>query len=116
VQGRSPEDAERILADARALEAAGVEMIVLECIPADLGRRISEALVIPTIGIGAGPACDGQVLVSYDLLGLTPGRRPRFSHDFLSEQPPGKGIADAIHAYVRAVREGRFPGPEHSFE
>ncbi len=116
VQGRSSEDAERILADARALEAAGVEMIVLECIPAALGRRISESLAIPTIGIGAGPDCDGQVLVSYDLLGLTPGRRPRFSHDFLSEQPPGRGIADAIHAYVLAVREGRFPGPEHSFE
>ncbi len=115
VQGRTQEDAERILNDARALERAGVEMIVLECIPAALGQRISEALAIPTIGIGAGPDCDGQVLVSYDLLGLTPGRRPRFSHDFLSEQPAGKSITDAIRAYVDAVREGRFPGPEHGF-
>ncbi len=116
VQGRTPEAAERILADARALEQAGVEMIVLECIPSALGRRISEALTIPTIGIGAGPGCDGQVLVSYDLLGLTPGKRPRFAHDFLSEQPVGRGIADAIHAWVLAVREGRFPGPEHGFD
>ena len=116
VQGRAPEDAERILNDALALERAGVEMIVLECIPSALGARISAALAIPTIGIGAGPDCDGQVLVSYDLLGLTPGRKPRFAHDFLAEQPAGKGIGEAIAAYVDAVRAGRFPGPEHGFD
>ena len=115
VQGREQAAADKMLADARALEDAGAKMIVLECIPAALGKRISEALRIPTIGIGAGPDCDGQVLVVYDLLGLTPGKRPKFSKDFLSEMEKGKGITEAIRAYVEAVKSGEFPAPEHSF-
>ncbi|VAX12156.1 3-methyl-2-oxobutanoate hydroxymethyltransferase [hydrothermal vent metagenome] len=116
VQGREQAAADKMLADARALEAAGASMMVLECIPSSLGKRISEAVTVPTIGIGAGPDCDGQVLVLYDLLGLTPGKRPKFSKDFLSEMPAGKGITAAIRAYVDAVKSGVFPAPEHGFK
>ncbi len=116
VQGREQAAADKMVADARALEDAGVSMVVLECIPSALGKRISEALSIPTIGIGAGPDCDGQVLVLYDLLGLTPGKRPKFSKDFLAETGKGKGITAAIRAYVEAVKSGEFPGPEHGFQ
>jgi 3-methyl-2-oxobutanoate hydroxymethyltransferase len=87
-------------------------LLVLECVPAALARRITAELVIPTIGIGAGVDCDGQVLVIYDMLGITPGKRPRFSRDFLA----GAGsVCDAIKAYAKAVRNGSFPAPEHSF-
>ncbi len=116
VQGREQVAADKMLADAHALEDAGASMMVLECIPSTLGKRISEAVSIPTIGIGAGSDCDGQVLVLYDLLGLTPGKRPKFSKDFLSEMPAGKGITEAIHAYVEAVKSGTFPAPEHGFK
>ena len=116
VQGREQAAADKMVADARALEAAGASMMVLECIPSTLGKRISEAVGIPTIGIGAGPDCDGQVLVLYDLLGLTPGKRPKFSKDFLSELPEGKGITDAVRAYVEAVKSGEFPALEHGFK
>jgi 3-methyl-2-oxobutanoate hydroxymethyltransferase len=116
VQGREADAAERMLADARGLQDAGAEMIVLECIPAKLAARISAAIDIPTIGIGAGVQCDGQVLVIYDLLGLTPGKRPRFARDFLSPLPAGKGITDAIATYVQDVKAGRFPDAAHSFE
>ena len=116
VQGREQAAADKMVADARALEVAGASMMVLECIPSTLGKRISEAVGIPTIGIGAGPDCDGQVLVLYDLLGLTPGKRPKFSKDFLSELPEGKGITDAVRAYVEAVKSGEFPALEHSFK
>jgi 3-methyl-2-oxobutanoate hydroxymethyltransferase len=112
VQGRDAAGAEAVLADARALESAGAGMLVIECVPAGLAARVSAAVTIPTIGIGAGPACDGQVLVLYDMLGITPGRRPRFVRDFLT----GAGsISAAIAAYVRAVRDGSFPGPEHCY-
>jgi 3-methyl-2-oxobutanoate hydroxymethyltransferase len=116
VQGREADAAERMLADARGLQEAGAEMIVLECIPAKLAARISAAIDIPTIGIGAGAQCDGQVLVIYDLLGLTPGKRPRFARDFLSGLPTGKGVTDAIATYVQDVKAGRFPDAAHSFE
>ncbi len=116
VQGREQAAADKMVADARALEEAGASMMVLECIPSALGKRISEAVTIPTIGIGAGPDCDGQVLVLYDLLGLTPGKRPRFSKDFLGEMPAGKGITEAVRAYVEAVKTGKFPAPEHGFK
>ncbi len=116
VQGREAAAAERMLADARGLQDAGAEMIVLECIPAKLAARISAAIDIPTIGIGAGAQCDGQVLVLYDLLGLTPGKRPRFARDFLSDLPAGKGVTDAIVTYVQDVKAGRFPDAAHSFE
>jgi 3-methyl-2-oxobutanoate hydroxymethyltransferase len=85
---------------------------VLECIPSDLARQVSANLHIPTIGIGAGPHCDGQVLVLYDLLGITPGKRPRFTHNFLED---ADDIPQALRAFVDAVRAGEFPRPEHSF-
>jgi 3-methyl-2-oxobutanoate hydroxymethyltransferase len=115
VQGREQAAAEQMLQDARGLQQAGAEIIVLECIPAGLAKRISAAIDIPTIGIGAGPDCDGQVLVIYDLLGLTPGKPPRFVKDFLVGLPAGKGITAAIQTYVTAVKNGDFPDEQHSF-
>lgn len=113
VQGRSEEAAEKLLADAGAVEAAGARLLVLEGVPGALAQRITAAATVPVIGIGAGPHCDGQVLVSHDLLGLTPGRRPSFSKDFLA----GRGsVAEAIAAYVQDVRSGAFPAPEHTFD
>ncbi|MGN6092157.1 MAG: 3-methyl-2-oxobutanoate hydroxymethyltransferase [Luteibacter jiangsuensis] len=112
VQGKTEEAAMRLLEDARAVEAAGADLLVLECVPAALAARITSELSIPTIGIGAGVDCDGQVLVVYDLLGLTPGKRPRFSKDFLAGRD---SIQAAIAAFAGDVREKRFPGPEHSF-
>lgn len=112
VQGRDPQAARQIEADAQALQTAGVAAIVLECIPAVLAARITAALEIPTIGIGAGADCDGQVLVLYDMLGITAGRRPSFSEDFLRDAPD---VASAIRRYVQAVRQGRFPTQAHSF-
>lgn len=112
IQGRESEDAEAMLADARAMEAAGADMLVLECVPRELARRISEAVSMPVIGIGAGPDTDGQVLVLYDMLGITQGKRPKFSRDFLS----GTGSVEAaVSDYVQQVRDGLFPADEHSF-
>ncbi len=112
VQGRGDAAAQRLKAEARAVEDAGADLLVLECVPAALAAEITLALRIPTIGIGAGAACDGQVLVVYDLLGITPGKRPRFSKDFLA----GAGsVGAAIADYVRAVRAGEFPAAEHSY-
>ncbi|WP_354671220.1 3-methyl-2-oxobutanoate hydroxymethyltransferase [Thiohalobacter sp. IOR34] len=113
VQGREPAAAQRMLEDARALQAAGADLLVLECIPSTLAGEIRRSLQIPVIGIGAGADCDGQVLVLYDILGITPGRRPRFSEDFLAATG---SVPAAIEAYVAAVRDGRFPGPGHSFD
>jgi 3-methyl-2-oxobutanoate hydroxymethyltransferase len=115
VQGREQAAAEQMLQDALGLQQAGAEIIVLECIPAGLAKRISAAVDIPTIGIGAGRDCDGQVLVVYDLLGLTPGKPPRFVKDFLAELPAGKGITAAIQAYVTALKCGDFPDEQHTF-
>lgn len=112
VQGREAEAAEEMLADAIRLQHAGADMLVLECVPAELAARVSQELTIPVIGIGAGKDCDGQVLVLYDMLGLTPGRRPRFSHDFLAETG---AIQAAIAKYVQAVKSGEFPGSEQQF-
>lgn len=112
VQGRDERAAQTMLEDAILLQEAGAGMLVLECIPAALAGEITAALSIPTIGIGAGPACDGQILVCYDMLGITPGNRPKFSKDFLAG---ADGVAGAVRRYVAEVREGRFPGPEHSF-
>jgi len=116
VQGREAQAAQKMLDDAAELQQAGAQMVVLECIPAPLAKRISEAITIPTIGIGAGVDCDGQVLVTYDLMGLTPGKRPRFSKDFVAELPAGKGISDAIVEFVSAVKQCRFPDEAHSFQ
>ena len=113
VQGREEAAGQRLLDDAVAVEAAGAEMLVLECVPSALARRISAAIRIPTIGIGAGPDCDGQVLVLHDLLGLASGhRRPRFVKDFLAE---GGSIVGAVQAFAAAVRDGSFPDAEHSY-
>lgn len=113
VQGRERAAADAMLADARALEQAGADLLLLECVPSTLARTITESLAIPVIGIGAGPHTDAQVLVLQDLLGITPGRPPRFARNFMTG---ADSIAGAVAAYVQAVQEGRFPGPEHSFE
>lgn len=110
-QGRERKAAEQLIKDAAALEAAGAGMLVLESIPAMLAAEVTSCLSIPTIGIGAGAACDGQVLVLQDLLGMT-AKPPRFAKDFMAG---AGGIAEAVRRYVQAVREGSFPGPEHTF-
>jgi 3-methyl-2-oxobutanoate hydroxymethyltransferase len=113
VQGRDAEAAAAMIEDARVMAAAGADLLLLECVPRGLAKAIAEAVEPPVIGIGAGPDVDGQVLVLHDMLGITPGKRPKFSHDFLA----GHGsVAAAVRAYVEAVRNGHFPGPEHSFE
>jgi 3-methyl-2-oxobutanoate hydroxymethyltransferase len=112
VQGKTEAAADKLFADAQAVEAAGADLLVLECVPSALAERITRALSIPVIGIGAGVACDGQVLVVYDMIGLTPGKRPKFSKDFLAGRD---SIPAAIQAYADDVRAGTFPGPEHSF-
>jgi 3-methyl-2-oxobutanoate hydroxymethyltransferase len=112
VQGREPEAAQRMLEDALALEAAGADLLLLECIPAALGRTIAAAVHVPVIGIGAGPDTDGQILVVYDVLDITPGRKPRFVRNFMSGSTSSQ---EAIARYVRAVKSGEYPGPEHAF-
>ena len=111
-QGRTAADAKRLLRDALALERAGCFALVLEAIPAQVAARISAALRIPAIGIGAGAACDGQVLVWHDLLGLTPGSLPRFVKQY---GDLGGVILDALKAYVADVRSGAFPEPQHTY-
>jgi len=114
VQGREQAAAGRLLEDARLVAEAGASLLVLECVPTALARRITEASEIPTIGIGAGPHCDGQVLVLHDLLGLDSGhRRPKFVKDFLAE---GGSVEGAVRAFAEAVRDGRFPDAAHSYE
>jgi 3-methyl-2-oxobutanoate hydroxymethyltransferase len=108
-QGRDPAAARTIRDDAMALEAAGAGLLVLECVPAALAGDIAQALAIPVIGIGAGAACDGQVLVLYDMLGVTPDRPPSFSRDFLGGRDDG--VAGAVGGYVAAVKARSFPGP-----
>ncbi|OBS09880.1 3-methyl-2-oxobutanoate hydroxymethyltransferase [Acidihalobacter prosperus] len=112
VQGRDAASAQALCEDARALEAAGAEMLLLECVPVSLAAEITEAAGIPVIGIGAGAACDGQILVLHDVLGITPGKPPRFARNFM---PGHERVGDALRAYVEAVRGGRFPAPEHGF-
>jgi 3-methyl-2-oxobutanoate hydroxymethyltransferase len=112
VQGRAEHDAERILKDAVALQKAGVQMLVLECVPAVLAEEISRALDVPVIGIGAGADTDGQVLVLYDMLGITPGQTPSFVRDFLASSG---SIAGALSDYVQAVKDKTFPAAEHTF-
>ncbi len=113
VQGRDEEGARRMVEDALALEQAGADVVLLECVPSAVGTEITRVLRVPVIGIGAGPDVDGQILVVYDILALTPGRKPRFAKDFISE---AADPAAAIAAYVAAVRDGSYPAPEHCFE
>lgn len=112
VQGREEAAQKKMIEQAHAVAAAGAEALVLECVPAKLAAQITQAIDIPTIGIGAGVDCDGQILVSYDLLGITPGKRVRFTKDFLIETG---SVHRAIERYAEDVRARRFPGPEHSF-
>ncbi|TAM16674.1 MAG: 3-methyl-2-oxobutanoate hydroxymethyltransferase [Rhodanobacter sp.] len=112
IQGREQEAADRVLAEALAVESAGADLLVLEGVPVALGERVTKAVKIPVIGIGAGPHCDGQVLVIQDMLGITRGKRPKFSKDFLIGHD---SVAAAIAAYVADVRSGAFPAPEHCF-
>ena len=111
-QGRTAEKARRLLADARALEAAGCFSLVLEAVPAPVAGRITHALSIPTIGIGAGADCDGQVLVWHDLLGLYEGRAARFVKRYAEA---GQVVREALEAYVSDVREHRFPEERHTY-
>ena len=112
VQGREGDAAELMLDNARRLEAAGADIVLLECIPAALGREISRALKVPVIGIGAGPDTDGQILVLYDILDITTGRKPRFVRNFMT----GAGSnQQALANYVQAVRSGEYPAAEHCF-
>ncbi|WP_456405286.1 3-methyl-2-oxobutanoate hydroxymethyltransferase [Thiolapillus sp.] len=113
VQGRDSHSAERILNDAHELQQAGAQMLVLECVPELLAREVSLALDIPVIGIGAGRGCDGQVLVLHDMLGITPGKAPVFSRNFMQD---ADSIEAAIQAYVDAVHSGEFPAEEHCFQ
>jgi len=112
VQGRDADDAAQILADAVALGVAGAFAVVLECIPSSLATRITAACPVPTIGIGAGPDVDGQVLVWHDLLGLTPGPHPRFVKAYADLRT---SISDAVNAFREDVASGAFPAPEHTY-
>ena len=112
IQGRGDAEAERLLADARALDAAGAALLVLELVPAALAERVTQAVGMPTIGIGAGSGVSGQVLVLHDMLDVYPGRKPRFVRNFMRGQPD---LAAAIAAYVAAVKDGSFPAAEHGY-
>jgi len=112
VQGKSAIAADKIIEDAIALERAGISLLVLECIPSALTERISQVLSIPIIGIGAGRHCDGQVLVLYDILDISIGRRPRFSKNYMVETGT---IQAAVGAFVKAVKAQEFPLAEHGF-
>lgn len=113
IQGRDPDAATTIIEEARLLESKGANLLLLECVPAELGRRITEALRIPVIGIGAGPRVDGQIMVLHDAIGISP-ITPRFVHNFLADS--SEGIAGAIRAYVQAVKNGSFPAPQHCYD
>ena len=112
VQGKGEDAEEKLISDAVELESAGAELLVLEAIPAKLGEEVTKRLRIPTIGIGAGAGCSGQVLVLHDMLDVFPGKKARFVRNFMKG---ASSIADAAERYVRAVRDGSFPAEEHSF-
>ena len=112
VQGKTSQAADRLKADALALQEAGASLMLLEAIPATLGKEVTDLLEIPTIGIGAGPDCSGQVLVMHDMLGVFPGKKARFVQDFMAGQ---SSIEGAVRAYIEAVRGGTFPASENCF-
>jgi|TARA_Y100000310_G_scaffold269721_1_gene283114 3-methyl-2-oxobutanoate hydroxymethyltransferase len=116
VQGRNPKQAEKMVEEAKILEQAGASILLLECVPVSLAKKITEALEVPVIGIGAGPHTDGQIMVVHDMLGITPPsiKLPRFVKNFLPESTDG--IQGAVYAYVEAVKSGDFPAPEHCFK
>ena len=112
VQGREQEAAERMIEDARSLESAGADALLLECVPNALGAAIRDAVQVPVIGIGAGPGVDGQILVLYDMLGITQGRMPRFVKNYMTGRD---SPLEAMRAYVRAVKDRSYPAEEHCF-
>ncbi|WP_435979664.1 3-methyl-2-oxobutanoate hydroxymethyltransferase [Psychrobacter sp. DM4] len=116
VQGRGDEAANKLLDDVKAVVEAGAALILLECVPADLAKMVTQAVSVPVIGIGAGADTDGQVLVMHDMLGMVHGRVPRFVHDFLTdERNTEHSIAGAFALYQQSVREGSFPSEQHKF-
>lgn len=112
VQGRDDNSAQKIIDDAMAMQQAGADMLLLECVPAVLGKKVTQMLDIPVIGIGAGPDCDAQVLVLQDILGMTQGHAAKFSHNFMAASD---SIESAVEAYVQAVRNGEYPTKDHSY-
>jgi 3-methyl-2-oxobutanoate hydroxymethyltransferase len=112
VQGKTDESAAKLIADAKALEAAGAGIVLMEAMPSSVARQVTQSLEVPTIGIGAGPDVSGQVLVVYDMLDIYPGRKARFVKNFMEGVPSVKA---AIEAYVKAVKARTFPAPEHCF-
>ncbi len=112
VEGRAVEDAERILADAEALEKSGIFALVLECLPAELGAEVTGKVSVPTIGIGAGPGCDGQIMVIHDMLGLQTRLSPKFVKRYAEL---GEGLDEALAAYRNEVEDGTYPDEEHSY-
>jgi len=112
VQGRGSEEATRILEDARNLEKVGAGIIVLEAVPAKLAKDVTESVRVPTIGIGAGPDCSGQVLVLHDMLDIYPGKKAKFVKNFMRAS---RSLQGAVENYVKEVKAKTFPGPEHSF-
>ena len=112
VQGRDQSQAEQMLEDAVALEQAGADILLLECVPNELGQALRDSVTVPVIGIGAGPGVDGQILVLYDMLGITQGRLPRFVQNFMQGR---SSPLEALQAYVAAVKDRSYPAPEHCF-
>jgi 3-methyl-2-oxobutanoate hydroxymethyltransferase len=112
VQGKTEDAAESLVRSAKALEAAGASLLVLELVPNEVGRRVTESLTIPTIGIGAGPDCSGQILNLYDMLDIYQGRKPKFVKNFMNGSP---SIIEAVKKYVEEVKSGAFPASEHCF-
>ena len=112
VQGRDQAQAEQMLEDAVALEQAGADILLLECVPNELGQAVRDAVTVPVIGIGAGPGVDGQILVLYDILAITQGRMPRFVRNFMQDSA---SPLEALQAYVAAVKDRSYPAPEHCF-
>jgi len=113
VQGRAPDQAEQLLRDALELQRAGADLLVLECVPSQLAKEVSDALAIPVIGIGAGSDTDAQVLVVYDMLGITPNKIPKFSKNFLAETG---SVQEALKTFHSQVASGEFPSEEHGFK
>lgn len=111
IQGKDEAAASQLKTDALALQAAGIQMLVIECVPAQLGKELSTMLSIPVIGIGAGCDTDGQILVLYDMLGITAGRVPKFTKNFMSAEDPS--VQAAVQRYVHEVKQRQFPGKEH---
>jgi 3-methyl-2-oxobutanoate hydroxymethyltransferase len=112
VQGREKDAAQRIVQEARDLESAGADIVLLECVPNEVGQAVTESLEVPVIGIGAGPKVGGQIQVLYDILDITFGRKPRFVRNFMAGHDSPLA---ALKSYVQAVKQGEYPGPEHCF-